>query len=84
VALAWGDISQDLNRAINQPLQALQLIGQGWSEPIAVASKLTQRIHDKPRQNSRDVYGWLSRPYADTPDRYLESPPQTSVFGAFS
>jgi hypothetical protein len=65
VALAWGDISQDLNRAINQPLQALQLIGQGWSEPIAVASKLTQRIHDKPRQNSRDVYGWLSRPYAE-------------------
>jgi hypothetical protein len=50
VALAWGDISQDLNRAINQPLQALQLIGQGWSEPIAVASKLTQRIHDKPAQ----------------------------------
>ena len=35
----------------------------------------------KPRQNSRDVYGWLSRPYADTPDRYLESPPQTSGFG---
>src|SRR5262245_12275416 len=24
----------------------------------------------------------LSRPYADTPDRYLESPPQTSVFSA--
>jgi hypothetical protein len=35
-----------------------------------------------PRQNFRDVYGWLSRPYADTPDRYLESPPQTSLFGA--
>jgi hypothetical protein len=25
------------------------------------------------------VYGWLSRPYADRPDRYLESPPQTSL-----
>ena len=28
---------------------------------------------------SRDVYGWLSRPYADISDRSLESPPQTSV-----
>jgi hypothetical protein len=36
----------------------------------------------KPRQNSRYVYGWLSRPYADTPHRFLESPPQTSLFGA--
>jgi hypothetical protein len=36
----------------------------------------------KPRQNSRYVYGWLSRPSADTPDRYLESPPPTSLFGA--
>jgi hypothetical protein len=35
------------------------------------------RLQCKPRQNSRYVYGWLSRPYADTPDRYLESPPQT-------
>jgi hypothetical protein len=40
------------------------------------------RLQCKPRQNSRYVYGWLSRPYADTPDRYLESPPQTFVFGA--
>jgi hypothetical protein len=32
------------------------------------------------RPNSRYVYGWLSLPYADTPDRYLESPPQTSGY----
>jgi hypothetical protein len=34
------------------------------------------------RQNSRDVYGWLSRPYADASYRCLESPPKTPLFGA--
>ena len=29
------------------------------------------------RQNSRDVYGWLSRPDAETSYRCLESPPKT-------
>jgi hypothetical protein len=37
----------------------------------------------KPPQNSRDVYGWLSRPYVDTSYRRLESLPKTPVFGAF-
>jgi hypothetical protein len=40
-------------------------------------------LQGKPRQNSRDVYGWLSRPYADTSYRCLDSPPKTPVFGAF-
>jgi hypothetical protein len=33
------------------------------------------------RQHSCDVYGWLSRPYAETPDGWLESPSQTSLCG---
>jgi hypothetical protein len=46
----------------------------------AIETAVTGWIKSKPRQNSRYVYGWLSRPYADTPARYLESPPQTSGY----
>jgi hypothetical protein len=47
------------------------------STPAPLRNKLWR---DKPRHNFRYVYGWLSRPYADIPDRYLESPPQTSGY----
>jgi hypothetical protein len=43
------------------------------------ALPLASTSRAQPRHYSRAVYGWLSRPYADTSDRRLESPPQTSV-----
>jgi hypothetical protein len=72
-------------------LETLTFHAMQRPDPLLEAVRLLQQLNtthrrtvppDKPRQNSRYVYGWLSRPYADTPDRDLESPPPTSLFGA--
>jgi hypothetical protein len=41
---------------------------------------MQKRINQQ-SQSFRDIYGSLSRPYADTSYRCLESPPKTSLFG---